>query len=233
MKLIVGLGNPGPEYEATRHNAGFLVVQALAEAHGVALTQRLTAAGPASCGTLTRPISERPRNAGRDKRPASPARIVPARSQGRRLFARWGEWRPAAGDAVRLLLPQTMMNLSGEALQAAAPWSVAPSDTLIVCDDANVPLGRLRVRPQGSDGGQHGLASCLAALGTEEVPRLRIGIGCEPLPKDLTEYVLSPFGSSEQPVLRRMLAQAVEACEWWAAEGIDAAMNRVNPDTNC
>jgi PTH1 family peptidyl-tRNA hydrolase len=130
---------------------------------------------------------------------------------------------------VTLLLPQTMMNRSGDAVAAAQRrWPISLQDLLIVCDDVNLPLGRLRVRPQGSDGGQHGLASCLAALGTEEVPRLRIGIGCEPLPQDLTEYVLSPFGSSEQPVLRRMLAQAVEACEWWAAEGIDAAMNRVN-----
>ena len=201
MKVIVGLGNPGPEYEATRHNAGFMVVEALAKAHEISLKQRLTS--------------------------------------GRRLLARWGEWRPEsgarpgkderrAGEAVRLMLPQTLMNLSGEALRAAASWSVAPHEWLIVCDDVNVPLGALRLRPKGSAGGQHGLASCLAALGTDEVPRLRIGIGNESLPRDLTEYVLSTFRPSERPVFRRTLAQAVEACDAWVAEGIDAAMNRVN-----
>ena len=191
MKLIVGLGNPGPEYERTRHNAGFMAVGALAQAHGISLKQRLT-------------------------------------SGWWRLVAQWGEWRPESGEPVRLLLPQTLMNRSGEALQAAAAWSVATGDTLIVCDDANLPLGTLRLRPKGSDGGQHGLASCLAALGTDEVPRLRIGIGSETLPADLTDYVLSPFRSSEQPVAHRALAQAVEACERWAMEGIEAAMNQVN-----
>lgn len=146
---------------------------------------------------------------------------------GRRLAARWGEWRAARGT-VRLLLPQTMMNLSGEALRAAGEWAVPPQQTLIVCDDVNLPLGRLRLRAQGSDGGQHGLASCLAALGTEEVPRLRVGVGAERLPKDLTAYVLSPFTAEERPAMRRAIEQAVEACEIWVNEGLATAMNRVN-----
>ena len=201
MKVIVGLGNPGSEYEATRHNAGFMVVDALAKAHGVSLKRRLVL--------------------------------------GRRLLAQWGEWRSEsgarpgeserrAGEVVRLLLPQTLMNLSGEAVRAASSWLSAPHGLLIVCDDVNLPLGHVRMRPKGSAGGQHGLASCLAALGTDEVPRLRIGIGSEPLPKDLTEYVLSTFRPSERPAFRQTLSQAVEACELWVAEGIDAAMNQVN-----
>ena len=190
MKVIVGLGNPGSEYEATRHNAGFMAIEALAKVYGISLKQRL--------------------------------------ASGRRLLAQWGEWRPESGKAVRLILPQTLMNLSGEAVRAASSWLSAPHDLLIVCDDVNLPLGHVRMRPKGSAGGQHGLASCLAALGTDEVPRLRIGVGSEPLPKDLTEYVLSTFRPSERPVFRRTLAQAVEACELWVAEGIDAAMNQVN-----
>lgn len=121
------------------------------------------------------------------------------------------------------------MNASGEAVRAAATrWRVAPQDLLLVCDDVNLPLGRLRLRPKGSDGGHHGLASCLEALGAEEVPRLRVGIGVEPLPKDLTEFVLSPFRKAERSCLERALERAVEACEVWIEEGIHAAMNHAN-----
>ena len=104
-----------------------------------------------------------------------------------------------------------------------------PSDILIVCDDVNIPLGTLRLRASGGAGGHHGLESCLEHLGTDAVARLRVGVGREPLPKDLTDFVLSAFDPEEQPVLAQALDRAVEACEMWDRKGIDAAMNQVNP----
>lgn len=183
MKLIVGLGNPGRQYETTRHNAGFMVVQQL----------------------------------------------------GKQASGRWEsrshpEFASRSAGPVVLILPQTMMNASGQAVQAAATrWRVAPEEILIVCDDVNLPLGTLRLRDAGGAGGHHGLASCLDALGTEAVPRLRVGVGVEPLPRDLTEFVLAAFRPEERPVLDQALDRAVEACEWWVREGIQAAMNHANP----
>jgi PTH1 family peptidyl-tRNA hydrolase len=130
-----------------------------------------------------------------------------------------------AGAPVRLLMPLTMMNDAGDLFKAA---SVAPSDLLIVCDDVNLPLGAIRLRAQGSSGGHHGLDSCLAVLGTDAVARLRIGIGTGQLPKDLTDFVLSPFRPAERTLVHQALEQAVEACETWVKEGIEVAMNRFN-----
>ncbi|HAM41601.1 MAG TPA: aminoacyl-tRNA hydrolase [Candidatus Omnitrophica bacterium] len=145
----------------------------------------------------------------------------------RRPRSVYGDWHAPQG-LIRLMCPLTMMNASGEAFTAAADWRVAPTDILILCDDVNLPLGRLRLRPGGSDGGHHGLASCLEALGTHEVPRLRLGVGCEPLPTDLTEFVLSPFTVEEQRLIDQAVKRATEACEVWAREGMPVAMNRVN-----
>jgi len=129
----------------------------------------------------------------------------------------------------RFLWPQTMMNRSGEALQdVLQDWDVKPSDMLIVCDDVNLPLGTLRLRASGGPGGHHGLESCLAQLGTEDVPRLRIGVGRASMPRDLDGFVLSPFDREERPQVDEALARAVEACEVWIEEGIHAAMNRTN-----
>ena len=141
--------------------------------------------------------------------------------------------RPAAvcGDyqegsqAVRLLMPLTMMNESGEALKTA---EAALRDVLVVCDDVNLPLGVLRLRSEGSAGGHHGLQSCLDALGTDQFPRLRLGVGAAEMPRDLTDFVLSPFHSAERPLMKQMIAQAAEACETWVKEGMDVAMNRYN-----
>ena len=135
-----------------------------------------------------------------------------------------GEYRDGT-DTVRLLMPLTMMNESGEALRAA---QVTPQELLVVCDDVNLPLGTIRLRPDGSAGGHHGLQSCLEALGTEDVPRLRIGVGTDELPRDLHDFVLSPFQRMERPVVKRAIEQAAEACETWVKEGMDAAMNRYN-----
>ena len=126
---------------------------------------------------------------------------------------------------VRLLMPLTMMNESGEALRGV---KISLQDLLIVCDDVNLPLGTLRLRPHGSAGGHHGLESCLEVLGTEQVARLRVGVGITALPQDLHDFVLSPFSSAERPLMQRMVEQAADACEIWVLEGVEVAMNRFN-----
>ena len=139
------------------------------------------------------------------------------------VYGEYGE----GTETVRLLMPLTMMNESGEALRATNP---ALHDLLLVYDDVNLPLGSLRLRPDGGAGGHHGMESCLAVAGTEQVARLRIGVGTEPLPSDLHNFVLSPFQSVERPVIKQAIEQAVEACEIWIKEGMAVAMNRYNRD---
>lgn len=129
------------------------------------------------------------------------------------------------GQGIRLVMLLTMMNESGEALRALPS---APEELLLICDDVNLPLGTLRLRPQGGAGGHHGLESCLSVMGTEQVARLRIGVGVTSLPRDLHEFVLSPFGPTERPLIRQAIDQAAQACEAWASGGIEAAMNRYN-----
>ena len=129
------------------------------------------------------------------------------RMAARRVSAVDGRPAGVSGDyqigdqTVRLLMPLTMMNESGEALR---DLEVPPQDLLVVCDDVNLPLG------------------------TEDVPRLRIGVGTTELPRELTDFVLSPFQSTERPVITRAIEQAAEACEQWVTEGMDAVMNRYN-----
>ncbi len=145
-----------------------------------------------------------------------------------RLTAVTGEY--ANGTAsVRLVMPRTMMNHSGRAL---AGVDVKQQELLVVCDDVNLPLGTLRMRPEGGAGGHHGLESCLEVLGTDQVPRLRVGVGTDALPKALEEFVLSPFEPREHPLAEQMMAQAADACELWVTEGMDVTMNRYNRAQN-
>ena len=188
MKVIVGLGNPGHNYHETRHNAGFMVIQLLAERRGAQI--------------LTRRVNPE------DGRPAGVS----------------GEYA-YEGQAVQLLMPLTMMNESGDALRGL---EAEMKDVLIVCDDVNLPLGTLRLRAEGGPGGHRGLQSCLAALGTERVARLRLGVGTAELPSELHDFVLLPFDPAERPVMKNMIAQAADACEAWAKEGVEMAMNRYN-----
>jgi PTH1 family peptidyl-tRNA hydrolase len=181
MKHIIGLGNPGRDYERTRHNAGFMVLELLGHKRGV------------------RWKMDRVCNA-----------------------------RRAVTGHVQLLQPQTMMNNSGESLIPLRNDQTPAQDLLIVCDDVNISLGALRLRASGGPGGHNGLESCLAHLGTEGVPRLRVGVGRPGMPNDLTDFVLGEFDRTERPVLDQVLAQAVEACEVWIEEGIHAAMNKMN-----
>ena len=183
--VVIGLGNPGPRYAGTRHNAGFEVLDSLASGAG--------------------------------------ARFKEGRAD--YLLAEAGAWE------ILLIRPATYMNLSGSAVSAARVESGVETDRmLVVLDDIALPLGSLRLRRGGSDGGHNGLASVLEALGTLEVPRLRLGVGpARPVPVDsLAEFVLSRFDPGERPVVDRMVARAAEAAKAWAAMGIEAAMNIYN-----
>ena len=185
MKLIVGLGNPGPAYSRTRHNVGMRVAEKISKQWA-----------------------------------------IPLRAQG--CSSKFGEGS-IAGHPVRLALPQTFMNASGKAVECLLHrWRLQPSSLLIVCDDVSLPLGMIRLRSSGSAGGHLGLASILQGLGTEEIPRLRVGIQSGRVDEDLASFVLSRFVGSERKSLEHGLASAVEACGVWVTSGLSAAMNRFN-----
>jgi PTH1 family peptidyl-tRNA hydrolase len=129
---------------------------------------------------------------------------------------------------VLLLKPETFMNLSGRSVgQAVRFYKLPLTDILVVCDDLSLPLGKLRIRPAGSDGGQKGLRDIAAHLGSDQYPRLRIGIG-DQHDSDATEFVLTRFKSSERPIMDDALILASQAVAVWVTQGIDAAMNRFN-----
>ncbi|MDQ3810704.1 MAG: aminoacyl-tRNA hydrolase [Chloroflexota bacterium] len=185
-RLIVGLGNPGPEYRQTRHNVGFRCVEELAS----------------RCHT----------------------EWVDDVRHTRSLVA-----RAVAGD-VRLVLaePQTFMNRSGEAVRALVEQSrIALHHVLVVYDDMDLPFGVLRLRERGSAGTHNGMRSIVAALGTEQVPRLRVGIG-QAAPGQATDHVLSRFAPEQQDQVEDLVKRAADAAQAWAIENAAAAMNRYN-----
>ncbi|HSR53587.1 MAG TPA: aminoacyl-tRNA hydrolase [Acidobacteriota bacterium] len=138
--------------------------------------------------------------------------------------------RAGAGDEeVLLVKPQTYMNHSGDAVAPLVEGlKIEPRRLLVVYDDIDLPLGRIRLRRSGSSGGQKGMRSILQALGTQEVPRLRIGILEGEHPGDVPEYVLSEFTEKEKEVLEKVLQRAEEACLEWIASGIERAMSLYN-----
>ncbi len=185
MKLIVGLGNPGKKYEATRHNVGFDVLRVLAE-----------------------------------RFQADPVR---AKFDSMVAECRLGD------DKALLVWPQTYMNRSGLAARQASAFFMTPlEDLLVICDDFNLPLGKLRLRPQGSAGGQNGLKDILQQLGADEVPRLRMGVGPVPEGRDVVGFVLGKFTADEKQDAAAMAVAAADAAECWAKLGISEAMNRFN-----
>lgn len=184
--LIVGLGNPGAEYAKTRHNAGFLVAERLAEQWHA--------------------------NWAYEKK--FNARIAKAEQDGKPLL---------------LCEPQTYMNSSGEAVAALVSfYRVAKERLLVVVDDADLPLGEIRLRPGGSSGGHHGLESIEQHLGTREFARLRIGIGRERGTREITGYVLGRFSSTETVMMNKVLDAACDQAECWLSAGIQKAMSQFN-----
>jgi PTH1 family peptidyl-tRNA hydrolase len=182
VKLIVGLGNPGPRYKGTRHNVGFEVIDELA---------RRAAIGYES----------------------SPAEA---------LIAKW-----RASDTL-LVKPLTFMNLSGQAVgELARYFKIEIPDLLVVVDEAQLPLGKLRARARGSAGGHKGLKSVIAHLG-DEFSRLRVGVGRGEQQRDLADHVLARFDTSEAAEVERMTMRAADAAEMFITSGIEAVMNGFN-----
>jgi PTH1 family peptidyl-tRNA hydrolase len=145
-----------------------------------------------------------------------------------KALAETAEWRRPEGR-VWFVKPSTFMNLSGEAVVALMGfYKVELIDVLVVCDDVNLPVGRLRARPEGSDGGNNGLASIIAALGTEGFSRLRIGVGRGDPQRDLSDHVLSRFSPDDLAVVTASVDRAVEAVGVWIEEGIARVMNNFN-----
>ncbi|HWD37470.1 MAG TPA: aminoacyl-tRNA hydrolase [Fimbriimonas sp.] len=182
--LIVGLGNPGPEYRGTRHNLGFEVIDRLAERNRIKL----------------------------DK------------SKHRSRFG-FGE---IDGHGVLLVKPLTYMNLSGQAVAPMArEYRLKPDRVLVIADDTDLVPGRIRLKPQGSAGGHNGHKSLIAALGTTEYPRMKIGIGR--VGRDETiDHVLSGFAPDERAVIDEALIRAAKAVETVVTEGLEAGLNEAN-----
>ena len=137
--------------------------------------------------------------------------------------------REPGGETLLLLAPTTYMNRSGLSVgEAVGFYKIPPSDVLVVCDDLNLPFCRLRLRSEGSSGGQKGLADILRVLGTDKIPRLRIGIGSPPGQMDAADYVLMNFTEKERPDMEITIKQAADAVLCWVSKGMDEAMNRYN-----
>lgn len=186
MKLIVGLGNPGPRYRQTRHNVGFMVLDRLAGRLGV--------------------------------------------SSWREKFSAEAAEASHAGERLLLLKPQTFMNLSGVSVAKAARNNAEDltRDLLVIVDDVNLPLGRLRLRGGGSAGGHNGLKSLIEHLATQEFARLRIGVGDREGPEGLADHVLGKFRPDEVPEVERAVDRAADAALSFVEHGLERAMNAYN-----
>jgi PTH1 family peptidyl-tRNA hydrolase len=185
IRLVAGLGNPGTEYVATRHNIGFMVVDQFAAQFGS-------------------------------------------------TWEKSGKWDALSTKCgpVMLIKPMSFMNRSGYPLFAVAQfYKIVPREILIVLDDFALPLGRLRLRARGGPGGHNGLESIIVQFGTEEIPRLRIGIGAAPR-EGLVDYVLSRFFEEEKPLVRSTIDRAVEAVKCAVDNGLVSAMNNFNPESS-
>lgn len=185
MKLIVGLGNPTPKYENTRHNVGFAVIEHLVEEYGIA--------------------------------------VDTVKHKGI-----YGKGR-MEGQPVILLKPMTYMNLSGESvLQVASYFKISSEDIIVIYDDINLDVGRLRIREKGSAGGHNGIKNIIACLGTDAFPRIRIGVGMKPPRMDLADYVLSRFSKEEQDCMETGYEKACKAAALMVKDEIERAMNQYN-----
>ena len=186
MFIIAGLGNPSRQYEGTRHNVGFDVIDRISDKYNISVDTKkhLALAG--------RGIIE--------------------------------------GQKVVLIKPQTYMNLSGESIRSVVDFYKAdPSHELIVIyDDVNLDTGQLRIREKGSAGGHNGIKNIIAHLGTQEFPRIRVGVGEKPPGYDLADYVLGHFSKAEQAQMEDGFDRAADAARMIVAGDIGGAMSRYN-----
>jgi peptidyl-tRNA hydrolase, PTH1 family len=202
ISLIVGLGNPGAEYERTRHNIGFMAVDRLASSWSISL--------------------------GKEKR----------------FYGLFGEGRLssrlASSGKIRLLKPTTYMNISGQSVRACADWFKGnPENILVIYDDMDLPLGKLRLRPSGSAGGHNGMKSIISHLGTQNFPRLRLGIGrggkddgdiaiASKANQNVTNHVLGGFSATETKILPEIFNLAESMVTSILADGLEKAMSLYN-----
>ena len=184
--MIVGLGNPGKEYEKTRHNVGFRSVEILAG-------QMKTKIDRIKFKALTRMVNHQ-------------------------------------GKKILLVEPQTYMNLSGAAVSALATYyKVKPDHILVIFDDISLPVGRIRIRRDGSAGGHNGIKSIIQSLGTDQFPRVKVGVGAKPHPDyDLADWVLSKFSAQEEKALAPALENAAAAALLLLEQGVEKAASAYN-----
>ncbi len=185
MYIIAGLGNPTKEYDKTRHNVGFEVIDVLADRYRIDVSEKKH---KALCG---KGVIE--------------------------------------GQKVILVKPQTFMNLSGESLRAVVDYyKVTSQEVIVIYDDISLEPGQLRIRLKGSAGGHNGMKNIIAHLGTQEFPRIKVGIGAKPPRMDLADYVLSRFIKEEQPMMEDAFREAAQAAVMMMTDGADKAMNHFN-----
>ena len=184
--ILVCLGNPGDQYENTRHNVGFLTADALGERLNKPI-QRL------KFKALTNPVEY-------------------------------------GGAKVLVMKPTTYMNRSGEAVREACQfYKLPPERVLVVCDDVSLPVGKLRLRRNGSAGGHNGLRSIIGQLHSDQFPRLKIGVGAKPHPDyDMADWVLGRFSKEDRKAIDAAIDRALDAMECLFTQGIDKAMSRYN-----
>ena len=184
--IIVGLGNPGSQYDRTRHNVGFRVLDRLADSLGVKI------------------------NRSRFKALTATAQI--------------------GGEKVLLLKPQTFMNASGLSVEPAAAFYKVPAErVLVIFDDVSLPVGKIRIRAEGSAGGHNGLKSLISALGKQTFPRIKVGVGEKPHPDyDLADWVLGKFTAKEEKDLAPAVEHAAEAVEYFLKQGAEKTAAKYN-----
>lgn len=185
MYLITGLGNPTKEYDKTRHNAGFCVIDVLADKYRIDVSEKKHR-GLCGRGVI-------------------------------------------AGQKVILVKPQTYMNLSGECLREVADYyKIDPEDIIVIYDDISLEPGQLRIRLKGSAGGHNGIKNIIAQLGTQEFPRVKVGVGAKPPRMDLADYVLGHFSAEDQKIMDEAFKDAADAAAMMITDGAERAMNHYN-----
>ena len=184
--ILVGLGNPGKQYESTRHNMGWLALDSLMEQEKFTLPKL--------------------------------------------RFKAWTGIFEKDGNKILVMKPQTYMNLSGESVGEAARFYKVPADhVVVISDDVSLPVGKLRIRKGGSAGGHNGLKNIIAHLGTDQFPRVRVGVGEKPHPDyDMADWVLGKLQGEDKKAVDAAVKRAADAVECLIREGPDRAMSRYN-----